>query len=560
MTHDLIIKNGTVLDGSGVEAFQADVAVDKGRISRIGRIEDAEAGRTIDATDKIVTPGFVDLHTHLDAQVGWEPELTPSSYHGVTTVLTGNCGVSFAPVCKENQRFLAEIMEAVEDISAAAIIDGLPWNWTSYGEYLDTVESLNPTLNFCGMAGHSPIRLEVMGDASMDEGAQPTDDQLDQIWRWVRESVEQGAAGFSSSRFLMHKVPDGRCTPGTFADLRETTAIQRAIIEGGGEGAMFQVVPDMQTRFDIDLEMLRTAGELGCQVLFTAGGGATTRIPEFVAEQNENGLRINPACHTRPSHTFFGLARRVPFDTPAWNELMGLPTLADRVDALDGSDLREKLVSEGNEYGFSDGMEAQYFHALGTDAAPNWDMDRQMSLQQIADRAGEDPIRVYVERVWQSEGREFFNYWGLARELEYQWRFMKQPHCIPAVGDAGAHVGYFTDADSMTFLLSELTREREIFTLPEAVHRITGKSAQILGLKQRGELREGWHADINIIDYENLGSQQPYYVNDFPHNVGRVVTNSTGFVATLVNGEVVIENGEFTGQRPGEVIRDFQRG
>jgi N-acyl-D-amino-acid deacylase len=560
MTHDMIIKNGSVLDGTGAEAIQADIAIDDGRISRIGDVNGAQAGRTIDASGKIVTPGFVDLHTHLDAQIGWEPKMTPSSYHGVTTVLAGNCGVTFAPVSKHNRRFLAEIMEAVEDISADAIMDGLPWDWTSYGEYLDTVESLNPTLNFCGMAGHSPIRLEAMGDKSMDEGVQATDEELEHICRLVRESLEQGAAGFSTSRFLSHKVPDGRNTPGTFSDEKEMTAIQRAIVEGGGKGALFQVAPDMQSRFDVELDMFRTGAEIGCQVLFSGGGGKTTRVPDFLAEQNAKGLRINTACHTRPSYTFFSLARLAPFKTPAWNDLMALPTLEDRVEALNSSELRDKLVKEGNEYGYSYNAEAQYLHPLGTGEVPDWDMDQKMSLQQIADREGEDPIRVYVNRLLQSEGREFFNYWGLARVPEYQWRYMQQPHCIPVLGDAGAHVGLFCDADSTTFLLSDLTRKRGIFTLPEAIYRITGKSAEILGLKERGELREGWHADINIIDYENLNCKQPYYVNDFPHNGGRVVTESTGIDATLVNGEIVIENGVFTGQRPGEVIRDFHRG
>jgi N-acyl-D-amino-acid deacylase len=560
MTHDMIIKNGSVLDGTGAEAIQADIAIDNGRISRIGDLSGAQAGRIIDASGKIVTPGFVDLHTHLDAQIAWDPKMTPSSYHGVTTVLAGNCGVTFAPVSKHNRRFLAEIMEAVEDISADAIMQGLPWNWTSYGEYLDTVESLNPTLNFCGMAGHSPIRLEAMGDKSMDEGVQATDEELEHICRLVRESLEQGAAGFSTSRFLSHKVPDGRNTPGTFADAKEMTAIQRAIVEGGGKGAMFQVAPDLQSRFDVELDMFRTGAEIGCQVLFSGGGAKTTRIPEFLAEQNAKGLRINTGCHTRPSYAFFSLARLAPFKTPAWNDLMALPTLEDRVEALNSSELRDKLVKEGNEYGYSFNAEAQYLHPLGTGEVPDWDMDQKNSLQQIADREGEDPIRVYVNRLLQSEGREFFNYWGLARAVEYQWRYMQQPHCIPALGDAGAHVGFFTDADSTTLLLSDLTRKRGIFTLPEAIYRITGKSAEILGLKERGQLREGWYADINIIDYENLNCKQPYYVNDFPLNGGRVVTESTGIDATLVNGEIVIENGIFSGQRPGKVIREFHRG
>ena len=227
MTHELIISGGTVVDGTGSEPFQADLAIDNGRITRVGDLSGVASGNTIDAAGKLVTPGFVDLHTHLDAQVGWEPEMKSSSYHGVTTALIGNCGVTFAPVSKKNHRYLAELMEAVEDIAADAIMDGLPWDWTSYGDYLDTVQTLKPSLNVVGMAGHSPIRLEAMGDRSMDEGVQADDAELEHICRLVRESVEQGAVGFSTSRFLGHTVPDGRLTPGTWADERETSAIQQ---------------------------------------------------------------------------------------------------------------------------------------------------------------------------------------------------------------------------------------------------------------------------------------------------------------------------------------------
>ncbi len=556
--YDLMIKNGTVIDGSGAAGNKADIAVCGDRIAEIGQMNGAKAKRTIDATGKIVTPGFVDLHTHLDAQIGWDPKMTPSSYHGVTTVLSGNCGVTFAPVSKPNRRFLAEVMEAVEDISADIIMDGLPWDWTSFGEYLDTIETLNPTLNFCGMVGHSAVRLEVMGDKSMDQGAQANEEELAQICDLVRRSLEDGAAGFSTSRHLEHKVPDGRCTPGTFASTNETSAIQKAIVEGGGRGALFQTVPNF-SQFNEELEILKTAAESGCKVVFTTGGSRTNKVPDFLAEQNAKGLDITAACHVRPSYAFFGLARLAPFRTPAWNDLMDLPTLGERVIALEDAALRDILVAEANEAGFAIGAEAKYIHPLGTGECPDWDMDQQMSLQQIADREGKDPARVFIDRIRRSEGREFFNYWGHVKIPELQWRFMKHPHCIPVLGDAGAHVGMFTDADSTTFLLSELTRNRGIFSLPEAIYRITGKSAQMIGLKERGELRKGWYADLNVIDYEQLNCKQPYYINDFPHNGGRVVTESQGINMTIVNGEIIIENGIFTGKSPGKVIREFHR-
>ena len=566
MEYDLIIKGGTIVDGTGAEPLQADIGVTDGRISRIGQLEGDSASRTIDAAGKIVTPGFVDLHTHLDAQIGWDPLMSSSSYHGVTTALIGNCGVTFAPVGEKNRRYLAELMESVEDIAADAIMDGLPWDWTSYGEYLDSVQSMQPALNVVGLAGHSAIRYEAMGDRSMDEGAQPDDRELAYISQMVKQSVEEGAVGFSTSRFLLHKVPDGRCTPGTWADLRETTAIQQAVIEGGGIGAMFQSANDFATRRDTELEMFRNGTELGCQVLFSGGAGpngdgGVSRWAEFLERNNENGKRIATVCHTRPSGAFFGLSQLSPFTrkSPAWKALMTLPTLVDRVDMLRDENERAVLIREGKEAGDLETLAAM-LHPFGTEKTPNLDFEQASRLQQLADAAGKDVVEVYVERLLASEGREYFNYWAFGGALENQWRYMQLPHTIPMLGDAGAHVGFFTDTDSPTVLLSELTRKQGVYTLPEAVHRITGKSAEVIGLKQRGELREGWHADINVIDYANLSTCHPEYVNDFPHDGGRFVVKSKGYDATLVAGQVVIENGIHSGTRPGEVIREFHRG
>lgn len=563
MPHDLIISGGTVVDGTGGEVQTSDVAVDDGRISRVGDLAAAEAVETIDATGKLVTPGFVDLHTHLDAQVGWDPQMRPSSYHGVTTALIGNCGVTFAPCGPDNRRYLAELMEAVEDIAADAIMDGLPWDWTSFGEYLDTVQALQPALNVVGMVGHSAIRFEVMGDKSCDEGVQADDRELQRISDLVRESVEQGAVGFSTSRFLGHRVPDGRLTPGTWANPRETEAIQKAVVEGGGRGGLFQAAPDMSTRYKIEREMFETGGEIGCQVLFSGGtgpqgDGGVASWSEFFQRNNEAGRRITGICHTRPSGSFFGLARQSYLRTPAWRELMQLPTIAERVDQLRRPEVREKLISEAKEAG-GFGRTASMLHPLGMDDYPDFDLDRKRSLQQLADESGKDPVDIYVERLLESEGREFWNLWAFGGALENQWNYMRLPYVVPMLGDAGAHVGQFTDADSPTFLLGELTRKRNVYTLPEAVHRITGKSAEVLGLKDRGNIREGWHADLNVIDYENLKSCHPEYVNDFPHNGGRIVTKSKGYDATIVGGKVVIQNGEYTGERPGQVIREFIR-
>jgi N-acyl-D-amino-acid deacylase len=563
MNHDVIISGANVVDGTGAEPVRADIAIDGDKISRVGDLSDASAARTIDATGKIVTPGFIDLHTHLDAQVGWDPEMKSSSYHGVTTALIGNCGVTFAPVSKPNHRLLAELMEAVEDIAADAIMDGLPWNWTSYGEYLDAVDSLAPVLNVVGLAGHSSIRLEAMGDKSMDEGVQASDDELDHITRLVQQSVEEGAVGFSSSRFLGHKVPDGRLTPGTWADLRETEAIQRAIIAGGGVGGLFQVVPDMASRRNIELEMFEKGAELGCHVMFSGGAGkkgdgGVAHMTEFLGRNNEGGKNMTAICHTRPSGAMFGLAQITPFRNGPWKELMALATIEDRVAALKDPAFKKNLIARSKETGFT--APPAQLHPMGTGSTPTYDMAREASLEQIARAEGRDPVDVYVDRLVASEGKELWNFWAFGGALENQWAYMQMDHCIPMLADSGAHVGIFTDTDSPTFLLSELTRRQGVYTLPEAVHRITQASANVLGLKQRGSVKEGWIADLNIIDYENLETGYPYYVNDFPHNGGRYIVESTGYQATLVSGQVTVENGKHTGNRPGRTLREFNRG
>ena len=566
MEHDLIISGGKVVDGSGTAPIQADVGVKDGRISRIGDLSADTAAETIDATNKVVSPGFVDLHTHLDAQIGWDPMMSSSSYHGVTTAMIGNCGVTFAPCGPKNRRYLAELMEAVEDIAADAIMDGLPWDWNTYGEYLDSVQALKPALNVVGLVGHSSVRYEAMGDRSMDEGVQPDDKELAYITRMVRESVEAGAVGFSTSRFLQHTVPDGRCTPGTWADLRETKAIQQAVIDGGGVGAMFQSANDMATRYETELQMFRDGMDLGCQVLFSGGtggqgDGGVGRWSEFLDAGNQDGKRIASICHTRPSGAFFGLAQLSPFTrkSQAWRDLMALPTIQDRVKAMKNDKMRASLIAEGREAGDMKAL-ASMLHPFGTADLPDLDFDRKGSLAQLAEAEGKDPVEVYVDRLIASEGREFFNMWMFGGNLENQWNYMRLPHVVPMLGDAGAHVGFFTDTDSPTVLLSELTRKQGVYSLEEAIHRITGKSAQIIGLKERGQLQQGWHADINVIDYDNLTTHHAEYVNDFPHGGGRFTVKSSGYDATIVAGQVVVRNCEHTGNRPGEVIREFVRG
>lgn len=582
MIHDLVIKNGMLIDGTGAQPFRADLVVDDGRITRIGDAAKAEANKVIDATGRIVTPGFIDAHTHLDAQVGWEPELKSSSMHGITTVLVGNCGVSFAPVSRGNEETLAGIMESVEDISAKAIMTGLPWSWTDYGGYLDAVQELKPALNVVGLVGHAAIRYDAMGDRSIDHHEHPTEAELVRMGELVRESMAAGAVGFSTSRLHGHAVPDGRQMPGTFARMPELRAIQQAVVEGGGKGAIFQFVPeitsmgralvgvatgaDPETLIDgsmtHEFRVMLEAVEQGCHVMFSGGAqrqgdGCVGVLEDFLAKVNADSRKVTALVHTRPSGSLLGLAQLPPFQGKAWAELLAMPTKADRLAVLRDPVMRARLVEEGRTHGFR--LPPEQIHPMGVSSKPDYDLDNQANIAELAKAADVDPVELMVDRLLSSEGDELFNGWNFGANIDAQARLMATAHCLPGLGDAGAHVGEIIDADSTTFLLAELARTRGIMSIPEAVHKLTGMPASVLGLIERGQLHEGWHADLNVIDIDALGSTQPRYVNDFPFGGGRFVVGSTGYDATIVGGKVVIEQGTHTGQRPGQVIREFVR-
>ena len=326
MNYDLIIRGGMVVDGTGRAAERADVAINGDRIAAIGVLTDCTADREIDATGMVVSPGFVDLHTHLDAQVGWDPYMTSSSWHGVTTVLMGNCGVTFAPVVETDREFLAEMMESVEDVPRQAILDGLPWDWSTYGEYLDSVERMRPALNMVGLVGHCAVRYQVMGERAMTD-EMPTADELGRMRDIVEESVAGGAVGFSTSRILLHYIPDGRLVPGTLAPTEEYLAIADGMNRAGG--GLFQAVNDFATKAGHEFELLRSMTERCGDVLFSGGVGDRGGVEGFGGFLDTTRSRfgnITSAAMTRPSGTLMGLLQVPPVKGKRWAALMALPT------------------------------------------------------------------------------------------------------------------------------------------------------------------------------------------------------------------------------------------
>ena len=559
MAHDLIIRNGTVVDGTGAPAHVADVAVDGERITAIGDLGEATAAREIDAAGQIVSPGFIDLHTHLDAQVGWDPLLTSSSWHGVTTVLMGNCGVTFAPVKAENRRFLAEMMESVEDVPRDAILDGLPWDWNTYPEYLDAVQRMQPALNVVGMVGHCAMRYHVMGERSLTDEP-PTPEELNQMRDLAAESVAGGAVGFSTSRILLHYVPDGRYVPGTLAPIDEYLAIADGMNAGGG--GLFQAVNDFATKPQHEIELLREMARSCGDVLFSGGAGnsGNTGIEmfgQFLADTNANVGRITMASQTRPSGSLCGLAQITPVKGKRWKALMQLPTLAERVAALKDPAVRAGLVEEGKEKGMW--YDPNHIYPLGTGDSPEYSEENGRSIAQLAEEAGVQPVELVIDRLIASDGHELFNTWFFNRNVDGLAQVLAMDHVYPGLADTGAHAGQICDADMSTHYLTYWHRTRGLATLEDAVRRLTALPAGVLGLKERGTLAAGHYADINVFDMATLASAHPEYANDFPHGAGRLKIRSRGYAATLVNGTIVTEQGENTGARPGTVLREFAR-
>ena len=559
MAHDLIIRNGLIVDGTGRDGYISDIAIDGDTITFIGDLTGEIATREIDAKGLAVTPGFIDLHTHLDAQVGWDPLMTSSSWHGVTTVLMGNCGVTFAPVAKGDEGFLAEMMESVEDIPRDAILNGLAWDWESYPEYLDSVERMNPALNIVGMVGHCAVRYNVMGERSLtDEPA--TAQELQRMSDIVAESVAGGAVGFSTSRILLHVVPDGRYVPGTLAPKEEYLAIADGLNAGGG--GIFQAVNDFQTKAAHEFDLLQSMSEACGDVLFSGGvGNGTNRSAEgfgkFLDNTRANSGRITSAGMTRPSGSLCGLAQISPVKGKKWRALMDLPTIEDRVAALRNASTRAELVEEGKEKGMW--YDPNHIYPLGTEFSPNYNEQNGVSIAQLAEAAGVHPVELVIDRLIESNGLELFNTWFFNRNTSDLEDFLALDHVYPGLADTGSHIGQICDADATTHYLQYWYRTRGVVTLPQAIRKLTKMPAEVLGLKKRGTLEVGHFADINVFDPQTVASGQPTYVNDFPDQTGRLFIKSRGYAATIVNGAIVTEQGTHTGARPGRVIREFAR-
>ena len=549
MSHDLVIRGGTVVDGTGTAPFQADVAVDGDTIAEIGKV--AGSGKQeIEADGLHVSPGFVDLHTHLDAQIGWDRDVTSVSWHGVTTALFGNCGVTFAPCKPADREFLAGMMETVEDIPKQAILHGLPWNWESYGGYLDALEALGPSINICGLVGHCATRFYVMGERAVEEPA--TEDEIRQIAALAGQSVKEGAVGFSTNRFPPHRLPDGRSIPGTFADRAELRAVAKDV---GAQGGIMQTVSDFRD-FDAEMDLIADEARMARGALFSSAVEiGTERLNERVTAMRGEGLNVTSVTVPRSGGGVGGLSTDNFFRTPAWNELRKLD-LAGRLGAIRDAETRQRLVDEAKAQGEAvrNGMKRWFY--MGDGARPCYTQELSQNLVALAEAAGEHPVQTWLRLTDETDGKALFHMRGFNVDLDALAKLITTDWAMPGLGDAGAHVSQMIDSGWSTFILSHWHRDSGVYSLPEAVRRISAVPAGVLGLADRGTLVVGKRADINVFDIARLEERMPEIVHDFPFGAPRFIQRAAGYKATVCNGAVVLRDDELTGEYGGRVLRN----
>ncbi len=542
MAYDVVIRGGTIVDGTGSEPYTGDLAIKDGFIAAIGEVE-GEATQEIDATGHMVTPGFIDIHTHLDAQIGWDPDMTPVSWHGVTTALIGNCGVTFAPCKPEDRDLLAGIMETVEDIPKAAILSGLSWDWEQYGDYLDSIDRLGTAVNVAGLVGHCAVRYYVMGDRSVD--GQPTPEEKKQMAEIVGQAIDRGAFGFSTNRYEPHVGPDGRCIPGTFAKVDELVEIAEEV---GQRNALMQAV-------GADFEILKAIADTAdSRVLFSYGTGSQEGAGSLSAARLDElceGRNITAISHVRGSGFMFGLQSNLPVKGETWQSVTELD-LDGRLAAINNPETAAKMVEEAKRPKSCRIPMDQVFY-LGSGETP--DYANKQNLKASADEAGEHWSETLLRLSRESNGKALFNFRMFSASLKEQADLFKSKNIYPGLGDAGAHVSQIMDAGWSSFVLSHWYRDSGIFTINEAIQKMTSGPARVLGLEDRGELKVGMRADVNVFDATSVAELQPELVHDFPHGAPRYIQKATGFKTTIVNGEISLVDGELTGVRAGVVLR-----
>lgn len=579
---DVKIINGTIVDGTGKPSFQGQIGIKDGKITAVGDCDGA-AKRTIDAEGALVTPGFTDIHTHYDGQISWDKDLAPSSVHGVTTCVMGSCGVGFAPVKEQDRDRLIRLMEGVEDIPGTALAEGLTWNWESLPEYMDAIDSFPHAIDFAVQATHDALRVYVMGErATYDTPA--TDEDIAKMRDLVRESLKAGAVGFSTGRTDNHRSAEGQATPASEAQLKELTGIAEAfkgldhgVLQAVSDFDMAQSPERFEPEWQLLEDMLKASGGHPMSISLMQrdqAPGQWQQIMKKAEEANEKGLNIRLQTAPRGIGIMLGLeATFHPFiGFPSYKKISAL-SLEERVREMKKPEFRAQILKEKSDKVSGDGssippladhflsnldLVAKRLYRLGE--KPNYEPAKEDCLFAQAMAQNKGMLEVLFDAMLENDGKALlyfplYNYGGL--NLDAVREMMTHPLALPGLSDGGAHVGTVCDASFPTFLLSHWGRDRGHGLLPieQLIHMQAYKTARFIGFNDRGELAPGQKADINIIDYDKLSLKPPRLVNDLPAGGKRLLQEANGYRMTLLNGEVIAENGQLTDLRIGRLAR-----
>ncbi|XOV90534.1 MAG: amidohydrolase family protein [Pseudomonadota bacterium] len=561
--YDLLITNGVVIDGSGGARYRADIGITSGKISAIGRLRGSKARKTIDADGQVVTPGFVDGHTHMDAQVFWDPIGSCSSYHGVTSAVMGNCGFTLAPCRREEADLVFRNLERAEDLSREAMLAGIVWDWESFPEFLDVINRQPKGINYAAYVGHSALRTYVMGERAFTDTA--TTDDVSTMSRLAKQAVEAGAVGFSTSRTSNHITADDRPVASRLADWEEVRAIVNAIGETGK--GVFEIAGESPGRDpDRVREYFNRLRDLAVEsgVIQTWGMFSSRNAPDYwrpyfdlLDETAEAGGRMYAQVHTRSLNTLLSFESHTPFDKwELWQDIRALP-IAEQLKQLKDPAIKRKLVDIARQ-------EYTGPKIVGAEARPpNWKWVYPMtdlsyeatSMQQLADAKGVHPVELMIDMAIERNLKMFFRQVLANEDQAHVLEMIKHPRSLVTFSDSGAHVAQIMDSSLQTHLLSYWVRQREALTLEQAVRAITYDIATVWGLHDRGLIRTGMAADLVIFDPATVGAEMPELVHDLPAGAKRLKQVATGISHTIVAGEVLLENNQHTGATPGQLLR-----
>jgi N-acyl-D-aspartate/D-glutamate deacylase len=560
--HDTIISQGEVFDGTGAPAQRTDIAIDNGLISAVGNIQ-GPARQFIDARDLTVTPGFIDVHTHYDGQVSWDSLLTPSSLHGVTTAVMGNCGVGFAPVRQSDRDWLIRLMEGVEDIPGTALSEGIQWQWESFEQYLDTLGEKRYTMDIAAQIPHGPLRTYVLGERGADHRYQPTAGEIETMAQHVASALRAGAVGFTTSRTEVHRSSSGEAIPSLSATADELLGIAAAMAQC--ERGVFELVSDfapLDTELDL-IEQIARVSQRPVSVALTQTNEQPDQWREvlnFIADARVRGLDIHAQVAARPVGVMMGLAGNAHFllASPAYHRYRALP-LTQQLEELRKPAVKADILQQLDLGLLPSPLLYDWQHIYPFDTGLNYFPDANSSIAALA--AGKDlAAQALAYDVLTGSENHYLYYTARnfsERNSQAVSEMLASPHSVLGLGDAGAHCGVLCDASVPTFLLTHWCdgRERSGLSFAQGVHKLTQQAARAWGLRDRGTIAVGQRADINLINRDELRLHSPRLQHDLPAQGARMMQGASGYVMTLVAGAIVSEQGSFSGTLPGKLIR-----